>query len=114
MTRYRSSTVTASTARRVRFERRVAPVCGHWSVPTWRLLDDIERGLSSLSAMPILLIWGLRDWCFRPSCLERFLTHWPKADVLRLDDCGHYVVEDAHERILPAMQRFLAAHQEVN
>src|SRR5262249_33590501 len=47
------------------------------------------------------------DWCFRPECLERFRKHWPAAEVHRLDDCGHYVVEDAHERIVPLMRAFL-------
>jgi hypothetical protein len=27
--------------------------------------------------------------------------------VHRLEDCGHYVVEDAHERIVPLLKQFL-------
>jgi pimeloyl-ACP methyl ester carboxylesterase len=76
--------------------------------PTRPVLERIEAGLDSLAHLPIQLIWGMRDWCFRPSCLERFIQHWPSADVHRLDDCGHYVVEDAHERIVPLVQEFLA------
>jgi haloalkane dehalogenase len=49
----------------------------------------------------------MRDWCFRPDCLDRFLQHWPQAEVHRLEDCGHYVVEDAQERIVPLMCDFL-------
>jgi haloalkane dehalogenase len=75
--------------------------------PTWRTLERIERGLTSLGTMSIQLIWGMRDWCFRPECLERFIRHWPEAEVQRLEDCGHYVVEDAHERIVPLMRDFL-------
>ncbi|HEY2413736.1 MAG TPA: alpha/beta fold hydrolase [Pirellulaceae bacterium] len=75
--------------------------------PTWRTLERIEAGLTSLGTMPIQLIWGMRDWCFRPECLERFIRHWPEAEVQRLEDCGHYVVEDAHERIVPLMRDFL-------
>jgi haloalkane dehalogenase len=56
------------------------------------------------------MIWGLRDWCFRPECLDRFVQHWPQADVHRLADCGHYVVEDAHERIVPLVRSFLLNH----
>jgi cis-3-alkyl-4-acyloxetan-2-one decarboxylase len=76
--------------------------------PTWQVLETIERGLASLGHLPIQLIWGMRDWCFRPSCLERFRQHWPHATVHELADCGHYVVEDAHERIVPLVQSFLA------
>jgi haloalkane dehalogenase len=50
----------------------------------------------------------MRDWCFRPECLERFLKHWPNAEAHRLEDAGHYVVEDAKEQILPLMREFLA------
>ena len=52
----------------------------------------------------------MRDWCFRPECLDRFIKHWPQAEVHRLDDCGHYVVEDAHERIVPLVRDFLDTH----
>src|SRR6185369_7459963 len=75
--------------------------------PTWQTLERIEAGLESLRTMPIQLIWGMRDWCFRPECLERFIGHWPQAEVNRFEDCGHYVVEDAHERIVPLMRDFL-------
>jgi cis-3-alkyl-4-acyloxetan-2-one decarboxylase len=74
---------------------------------TWHVLEQIEAGLDSLAHLPIQLIWGMRDWCFRPECLERFLRHWPNAEVHRLHDCGHYIVEDAHERIVPLVRRFL-------
>ena len=76
--------------------------------PTWKTLEQIEAGLPSLADRPTALIWGMKDWCFRPECLERFVTHWPSAEVHRLADCGHYVVEDAHERIVPLLKQFLA------
>ena len=69
-------------------------------------------GLPSLGDRPIQLIWGMKDWCFRPECLDRFLTHWPQADVHRLADCGHYVVEDAAERIVPLVREFLQRGRE--
>jgi haloalkane dehalogenase len=76
--------------------------------PTWQVLERIEAGLPSLANRPIQLIWGMKDWCFRPECLERFLKHWPNAEAHRLEDAGHYVVEDAKEQILPLMREFLA------
>ena len=78
--------------------------------PTWQVLEQIEGGLASLAHMPIQLIWGMRDWCFRPECLQRFLKHWPTAEVHQLEDCGHYVVEDGHERIVPLVRQFLQKH----
>src|SRR5439155_17426308 len=75
--------------------------------PTWQTLERIEAGLQPISHLPIQFIWGMRDWCFRPECLDRLLRHWPQAEVHRLEDCGHYVVEDAPERIVPLLRDFL-------
>ncbi len=55
-----------------------------------------------------MFIWGLRDWCFTPRFLERFLEFVPSAEVHRLADAGHYVIEDAYERIIPLVEQFLA------
>jgi haloalkane dehalogenase len=75
--------------------------------PSYETLLHIERRLPLLAAQPWLFIWGMRDWCFTPQFLERFLTFVPRAEVHRLADAGHYVVEDAHERIVPLMEQFL-------
>lgn len=63
--------------------------------PTWETLGAIEDRLPELAALPSLLSWGMRDWCFTPECLERFVAVWPQAEVHRLDDVGHWIVEDA-------------------
>ena len=68
--------------------------------PTWQTLAEIERALKTVADKPIALIWGMRDWCFRPDCLERFVAAWPHAQVHRLADVGHWVVEDAPEEAL--------------
>lgn len=77
--------------------------------PTWKTLTDIEAGLPKLARLPVQLIWGMRDWCFTPACLHRFEEVFPDADVHRFEDAGHYVVEDAHERIIPLVDHFLAS-----
>jgi haloalkane dehalogenase len=76
--------------------------------PTWHTLEDIERRLPSFADKPGALIWGMRDWCFRPDCLDRFAQAWPRAEVHRLDDVGHWVVEDAPEESLAVVEKFLA------
>lgn len=76
--------------------------------PTWRTLADIEQGLPELGGHPALLVWGMQDWCFRPDCLQKFTQVWPDAEVHRLEDVGHWVVEDAPEEVLELMEGFLA------
>jgi len=70
-------------------------------------LARIEAGLPSLADRPALFIWGIRDWCFRPLCLERLIESFPNAEVHRLEDVGHWIVEEAHDRILPLLEGFL-------
>jgi haloalkane dehalogenase len=77
---------------------------------SYAMLEGIECRLPSLRDRPWQFIWGMRDWCFTPHFLARFLDFIPAAEVHRLADAGHYVVEDAHERIVPLMEQFLAKY----
>ncbi|MDH3201070.1 MAG: hypothetical protein OEM15_09275 [Myxococcales bacterium] len=44
------------------------------------------------------------DIAFLPQYLDEiWLRDFPNADVLRLPDAGHYLQEDAHERIVPKL-----------
>jgi len=75
--------------------------------PTHSALAELEAQLPELADLPIMMIWGMRDWCFRPLCLRRFEAIFPSAAVHRIDDAGHYVVEDACDEIIPLLDRFL-------
>lgn len=87
----------------------VADIPGGLRHPTWQTLSEIESQLPTLADRPALLVWGMRDWCFRPDCLERFVRVWPQAEVHRLADVGHWVLEDAPEDTIPLVEHFLAA-----
>ena len=77
------------------------------SHPTWEVLSRIESQLPELAAMPSMLVWGMKDWCFRPECLDRFEGYWPEAEIHRLADAGHYVVEDAAPKVQQLVASFL-------
>jgi haloalkane dehalogenase len=78
---------------------------------TAQLLAETEQRLPTLADRPALLIWGMRDWCFRPDCIDRFAAAWPRAQIHRLSDVGHWVVEDAPEDTLSCVQQFLEHDQ---
>ena len=69
-------------------------------------LERIESGLASVADWPIMMAWGMKDWCFRPECLERLSQHWPNAEVHKIADAGHYVIEDAAEEVEQKVQEF--------
>lgn len=82
------------------------------SHPTWQTLAAIESGLPSLADLPRLLIWGEQDWCFTTECLDKFIEIWPDAEVLRIADVGHWVVEDATKEVIESLDRFLSSDEQ--
>jgi haloalkane dehalogenase len=99
-----------SWAHRAAVYRFVMDIPMRRSHRSYRALVRIEQGLAKFRQHPVCLIWGMRDWCFSPWFLERFLDFFPGAEVHHLDDAGHYVVEDAHEQIVLLVKSFLSRH----
>ncbi|TWU16768.1 Haloalkane dehalogenase [Allorhodopirellula heiligendammensis] len=97
-----------SWANRVAIDRFVRDIPLHRSHPTYAVLEDLEAGLGDFSNLPIQLIWGMQDWCFRPECLRRFEQVWPHAQVSELATTGHYVMEDSPDEALAIMESFLS------
>lgn len=63
--------------------------------------------LSTLHALPVLIVWGLKDSAFKPHQLARWRTLLPKAQVVTIDDAGHWPHEEAPSRVIDAIRRFL-------
>ena len=74
--------------------------------PSYGVLEAIDAGLARLRHLPVRIAWGERDWCFTPMFRRMWLERFPQAEVLALEDAGHYVLEDAHERVLPWLSEF--------
>ncbi len=91
-------------------------------IATLRFVQDVplapgDRGYELVSATaarlpvfrdrPVLVCWGMKDFVFD----HHFLAEWerilPQAEVHRFADCGHYILEDAAEEIIPLVRGFL-------
>lgn len=99
-----------SWADRIAILRFVQDIPMSPSHPSYDTLVSVEERLKLFADHPLLLVWGLRDWCFTPAFLEEFLRRFPRAEALRLADAGHYVFEDAYEEIIPRVRGFLEGH----
>ena len=75
--------------------------------PSYETMQSIEKKLPMFREKPILLLWGMLDWCFTPDFLKRFLQFFPDAETHRFDDAAHYIVEDIPERIAATIEEFL-------
>jgi haloalkane dehalogenase len=78
---------------------------------SWPLVKQVSDNLERLWAnTPLLVLWGEQDFVFD----EHFLGEWkrrlPHGEVHTFPEAGHYVVEDAHEKIVPLMRTFLDRH----
>jgi len=74
---------------------------------SWPALAATEQGLAQFRDRPAFIAWGGRDFCFNDSFLARWREIFPQAQVRRIADAGHYVLEDAHEEVGPLLTEFL-------
>lgn len=74
--------------------------------PSYPVVQHIEENLKLFRDHPVKIIWGAHDFVFNDHFLNRWKEIYPQAEVHRLEDAGHYVVEDAHEIILPMLNEF--------
>jgi haloalkane dehalogenase len=70
-------------------------------------LRELWSRRSALEGKVRLLAWGMKDIAFR----DKELLHWseafPEAEVARFSDVGHFVAEEAPERLAGEMERVL-------
>ena len=70
-------------------------------------ISEIENRLPLLQDKPIMICWGEKDFVFDHDFLQKWLKIFPSAEVHRFPDCGHYILEDASQDIIPLIQNFL-------
>jgi haloalkane dehalogenase len=78
--------------------------------PAWELVSAGGRALQAFANRPAFIGWGLRDFVFDKHCLDTFTRAWPNAQVHAFDDANHYVLEDKHDVLVPAIRTFLDRH----
>lgn len=52
---------------------------------------------------PLTLIWGMKDPAFQARHLARWMTAFPNAAVIRIDDAGHFLAEECPDAVLDAL-----------
>jgi len=88
-----------SYADRVAILRFVRDIPTSPRVPSYAVVREIEQRLSLLRDRPMLICWGMKDFCFTERFLDQWIERFPNAEVHRFADAGHYVAEDEHAQI---------------
>ncbi|RPI29414.1 MAG: alpha/beta fold hydrolase [Acidobacteria bacterium] len=76
--------------------------------PAYSAVLQTQNRLNKFRHLPVLLCWGEKDFVFDRAFLREWIRHFPEAEVHRFPDAGHYVTEDAFDRILPLVRTFLS------
>jgi cis-3-alkyl-4-acyloxetan-2-one decarboxylase len=74
--------------------------------PSYETLVQVEMNLAGLSAHPLLILWGGREFCFNRSFYDEWCKRFPSAEKYYFEDGGHYVLEDCLEEITPILRGF--------
>ncbi len=74
---------------------------------SYALAEELDRRVGEFVDRPMLICWGERDWVFDHHFLAEWRRRFPDAEVHAFPDAGHYVLEDAADRIIPLVRDFL-------
>ncbi|MEO2024296.1 MAG: alpha/beta fold hydrolase [Fuerstiella sp.] len=96
-----------SWANRVAVKEFVHDIPLQQSHRSYATLKAVEDGLKQFQDSPMLLIWGMKDWCFSPEFYQEFCERFPDAERHPIADAGHYIFEDAHDELLATARDFL-------
>ena len=72
------------------------------------LVSQVEAGLDGFANLPMVICWGLKDFVFDRHFLAEWQRRFPQAEVHAFADCGHYILEDAKDQVIPIVETFLA------
>ena len=75
--------------------------------PSWAVVEQTADQLHRLADKPMAIYWGAKDFVFDHHFLAEWRERFPDAQVTEFPDAGHYVLEDAGDEIVPAVEQFL-------
>lgn len=70
-------------------------------------LNSIWQRRQKIESKPTLIIWGMKDIAFRPKELDTFKDFLKDREIIMLNDVGHYVQDEAGDRIIEPIKEFL-------
>jgi haloalkane dehalogenase len=77
------------------------------------LVSWVQDRLHLLGSVPMLVLWGMRDFVFDQHFLDEWIRRFPGAEVQRFVGAGHYLFEDEAPAIEERISGFLADHSVV-
>lgn len=94
-------------AHRVAVHQFVLDIPTHPKHPSYGTLKFIQDGLFQLEEVDVKMIWGMKDWVFTGEVLEEMHRRIPHATVHRIENAGHYVLEEARSEVIDQIGEFI-------
>ncbi len=60
-----------------------------------------------LRRFPTLILWGMKDAAFKPHYLKRWKEALPNAQVVELENAGHWAHEEDPEKVIESLRSFM-------
>ena len=70
-------------------------------------LGSIWQDRAAFADKPALILWGLKDIAFRRKELERWKSALQHIELHELEDCGHFLAEEAPGNVVEALRTFM-------
>jgi haloalkane dehalogenase len=96
-----------SWAHRIAVHRFVQDIPLSPADASYAIVHDTAAVLDRLAGKPMYIGWGERDFVFDRHFLAEWHNRFPHATIQRFADCGHYVLEDAADELIPQIRSFL-------
>ena len=75
--------------------------------PSYDTVSEAETKLNAFADLPILILWGEKDFVFDRHFLKEWREIWPKAEVVTFPESGHYLIEDERDEVAHRVGEFL-------
>ncbi len=77
--------------------------------PTWEYVHATAAGLSKLTQVPKLILFGLQDFIFDRDFYAEWQRRCPEAEFEAFPEAGHFVLEDERLAVTQRVMSFLGA-----
>ena len=78
--------------------------------PSYLLLQETQENLYRFQETPMMICWGERDFIFDTDFLQEWIRRFPKAQVHRFPESGHYLLEELPQPVGILIRDFLVRH----
>jgi cis-3-alkyl-4-acyloxetan-2-one decarboxylase len=73
---------------------------------SWEAVLETEAALERFQDRPMLICWGMKDFVFDAEYLAEWERRFPRAEVHRFEDAGHWILEDKPAEVAALVKAF--------